>query len=185
MSLAKGLLIEPRPCPFCGGEELELRAVIFRQWNVHCLDNACRCKGPDGLTPDDAIIKWNTVCDKSITERQEISTMQKDYQSPTITEKIWRAARAMRTFTATEAARITECNRETVYKYLNLLEKNNYLRIETQKNAPGAPNVYRCINVGQVKAPTWIELKLSEEEYQHYRRDKKALRWSKMKAAHS
>lgn len=180
MSLVKGLLFDPLSCPFCGGKELELRAVIFRQWNMHCLD--CRCKGPEGLTPDEAVFNWNTIYDKSVTARQKISSMQKDYRSPSITKKIWKAARALRTFTAKEAARITECNRDTVYKYLNLLEKNGYLRIETQKEAPGAPNVYRCIRADEVKAPSWIDLKLTEQEYLRYKRDKKSLKWSKVEA---
>lgn len=182
MSLQQGLIIEPRPCPFCGGVELELRAVVFRQWNIHCLNSDCRCKGPDGKTAEQAVLRWNNVNQNAITKREDISQMQQEYQDPTTTDQIWKAARVLRTFTVKQMTRVTDLNRETVAKYLYLLEKNDYLRIEGQKSKPGAPNVYRCIKPKEVVAPGWVELQLTDEEYQRYKKDKQTLNWQKIKA---
>ncbi|HLR31334.1 MAG TPA: hypothetical protein VK074_02515 [Fodinibius sp.] len=183
MSIVKGLIVKPRPCPFCGGELLELRSVMFRQWNIHCLNTDCRCKGPDGQTTDRAVVKWNSLMEGCISQRQKVSQLGKDYKNPIIIKKIWKGVRTLGAFKAKEIIRITECHQETVMKYLSLLEANDYLRIESKNSSNTTPNTYRCIKPRTVKAPSWLDLQLSPREYQVYKSERKSLEWSKVQAA--
>lgn len=182
MSIAKGLIVKPRSCPFCGGQELELRAVIFRHWKVHCLNTDCLCRGPDGKTPDIAVAEWNTLTENCINERQDMSQVTKEYQNPKVPQKIWKAARALRSFTINDVIRITECSSKIVRKYLSLLEANEYLRIEQHNNSTGVPTSYRCIQPRVVTAPPWLSLQLSPREYQEYREGRKSMKWTKIQA---
>lgn len=182
MSIIKSLIAKPRPCPFCGGEELELRAIVFRQWNIYCLHTECLCKGPDGKTPDLAVSKWNSMTENSIRERENMSQLAKDYQNSAVIKKIWKATRSLRSFSAKEVARVTECHLETVKKYLSLLKRNEYLRLESQKDPSIEPNIYRCIKPRTVNAPSWLDLQLSPREYQVYREEKKSMKWTKIQA---
>jgi Lar family restriction alleviation protein len=53
---------ELKPCPFCGGEDLDivsLAVVMDRDWwTVDC--NDCAISGPMGLGEEKAIKSWNT-----------------------------------------------------------------------------------------------------------------------------
>ena len=52
---------ELKPCPFCGGLQIELISSI--NWDgepifyIHC--DGCGCSGPTTLTIDSAIAAWN------------------------------------------------------------------------------------------------------------------------------
>jgi len=146
-------MFDPKPCIFCGNTLLDLKAVVFRLWNIHC--PSCGAKGPDGDDPDLAIINWNSYHNLSL-QRRKILDMPDETPS---THTLWKAIRAMRTFTVSDLAMITGVHRETAYKYAYLLEKADYLRLETKKKKPGAPNVYRCIRPKQVEPPTWTRLR--------------------------
>lgn len=185
MSIIKSLIAKPRPCPFCGAEDLELRAIVFRQWNVHCLNTDCLCKGPDGKTPDLAVSKWNSLTENSINQREKMSQLAKDYQNSAVIKKIWKATRSLRSFTTKDVARVTECHLEIINKYLSLLKKNEYIRLESNENSTtetDEPNIYRCIKPRTVKAPSWLDLQLNPREYQIYRNEKKSMKWTKIQA---
>lgn len=183
MSIAKALIVQPRPCPFCGGIPLELRCITFRHWNFNCLNTDCLCKGPDGKNPDQAVVKWNSLTKCCIKQRKYEKQLAKDFQNPAIPKKIWKAARSLKTFTFEEITRISECHQETVNKYLSLLEENEYLSIESQKSSNSTlKSTYRCIKPRTVKAPSWIGLQLSTREYQVYRQEKKSMKWTKIQA---
>lgn len=182
MSIIKGLIVKPRPCPFCGGKLLELKAVLFRHWNIHCLNNFCLCKGPDGKTPDLAVIKWNSLEEDCISQRKQVSQLVKDYRERSVAVKIWKAARTLRDFTIKGIIRITGCHKKTVILYLSLLEKNEYLKKE-QKGLMDTDDVrYRCIRPRVVKAPPWLSLQLSPREYQEYKKERKSLAWKRIEA---
>lgn len=171
-------LVQPIPCPFCGGTELEIRPVVFRHWNVHCTH--CHCKGPVGESPDKAVMTWNNHHNPSIQKRKEIQMADIEDSK---TDKIWKACRALRTFTVSQVQRITEIEkRETVRKYIYLLEQCGYLRIEGQKNAPGAPNVYHIVRSKVIEAPDWHQLRYPEADEAMRKEDIKDLRNVKVKA---
>ena len=182
MSIIKALIVQPCPCPFCNGESLELRAVVFRQWNIQCLKTDCRCKGPNGKTPDQAVIKWNSLNKNCINQRKNSSKIVKDYQTDSVPTKIWKAIRTLGTFTIEEVVRLTEFHHETVKKYISLLENNKYLRRESDTTSNTKSKTYRCIKPRTVKAPSWFDLQLSPREYQIYRREKKTLKWNRIQA---
>lgn len=56
--LERGKVMEEmKPCPFCGSESVVVRKQIEPSSWVSCL--ICGALGPDGKTPEDAIVKWN------------------------------------------------------------------------------------------------------------------------------
>lgn len=46
-----------RPCPFCGGMNLQVAENDAGNPAVWCKD--CRCEGPEADSKDEAIEKWN------------------------------------------------------------------------------------------------------------------------------
>ena len=172
-------LTTPLPCPFCGGTMLEINAIVFRAWFVHC--NQCCSKGPEGKTPDAAVRGWNSYKNNHLQQRKNIDMSKVDN---TKIDKIWRACRALRTFTVTEVRRITEIeHRATVRTYIYWLEKRGYLRIEGQKNKPGAPNVYRIVHSQTVNAPGWTQLRYPEADKAMRRENVRHMKPIKVSAA--
>jgi hypothetical protein len=153
-------LTTPFPCPFCSGDQLKIIAVVFRTWYVKC--SHCGATGPLGQTPDGAVLAWNSTKNRTLQQRKSID-MSRVNQSKI--DKMWKACRAMRTFTVNEIMRLTGIeHRDTVRKYLYLLEQCDYLRIETQKECPGAPNIYRVVRQNVVKAPEWNQLRYPQAD---------------------
>ena len=50
--------VRAKPCPFCGGKELEL-VEDFDFWHVYCINQDCQAEGPVDLGKSGAIDKWN------------------------------------------------------------------------------------------------------------------------------
>lgn len=171
-------MTKPVPCIFCGGTQLEIKAVVFRAWHIRCTH--CEARGPTGQTPDEAIRRWNIHDNTSIQTRKDIDMSDLTAEK---TAKMWRAMRAMRTFTVNDVKRISGIeSRDTVYSYIYLMEQRDYLRIESTKSAPGAPNVYRCVRINVIEAPGWTQLKYPDIADAISREDVKKLRTVKVKA---
>jgi len=143
-------------CPFCGDTALEIKPVLLRVWHVHC--SGCRCKGPEGKTPDDAILKWNSILNEGKEQRQMIVSMNKETNDPKLTQKLWKAMRMKRMFTVAEISRISKTSKEVTGNYIRLLAKNGYIREEGRKKGEGATKIWRCIKSDLVTGPTWAEL---------------------------
>ena len=47
----------PRPCPFCGNEEVETMDITDTASIVYC--PKCYAAGPEGTSEEEAIEKWN------------------------------------------------------------------------------------------------------------------------------
>jgi hypothetical protein len=167
-------------CPFCGNEALEVRPVMIRMWNVHCL--SCRCKGPEAETPDDAILKWNSILTKAEKQRQMIVSMSNDTTKPTLCFKMWKAIRMKRMFTNLEISRLTGAKEDTVGKYTRLLAKCGYLREEGTKKDEGKTKVWRCIKTDLVQGPNWAELIAYEGDEREFRKKHKRLQSIRVQA---
>ena len=54
-------MTELKPCPFCGGNNIEVMRVFTvksrYEFEVFCL--TCKAAGPSGYRPDEAIDAWN------------------------------------------------------------------------------------------------------------------------------
>lgn len=46
-----------KPCPFCDSTELEPSEITDTAFTVYC--NKCHSSGPEGVTMEEAIRKWN------------------------------------------------------------------------------------------------------------------------------
>lgn len=46
-----------KPCPFCGGKELDVFSTAYSEWYVVC--NNCGTEGPVGHTEEKGIELWD------------------------------------------------------------------------------------------------------------------------------
>ena len=182
MSISKALLVKPRPCPFCNYRKLELRAVVFREWNIHCRNSECNCKGPTGKTPDIAVTKWNSLTPNCLDDRKSLDQLLREFKDPNTVEKMWRAIRKLREFTIKEIAMMTSSDQTIVKKYIFLLEENDYLKISESNRNSQEPNIYRCLKPRKVKPPNWLDLQMTPRDFEIYRQEKKSLAWKKLTA---
>lgn len=59
-----------KPCPFCGGNRVEVVDTIG--FYVRCRELTCQAFGPGGVTPDEARAAWNQRLGTTLTTGQEI-----------------------------------------------------------------------------------------------------------------
>lgn len=67
-------MIELKPCPFCGGDEVDFQRYESRRWTVGCHATDCICEGPHRATMREAAEAWNTRADLAVT-REEADAM--------------------------------------------------------------------------------------------------------------